>query len=1495
MPSNREITFVLKVQNDAKQGLQSVGVDFDALARRVNDLGNKQGASAQRGLTGIQAQAKAIRELVAAYRLAAVAQERLSRLQAQNRSANRVSTARARDAENATKIREAERLFALQNKQRIGEERLAAAAERTAQVRKLSQDAQTASQSRTVSAQQIAASNAQTTLALNQLRTKEAQLKVDRASLRVQQEQARLDGIIAANKAKAVAASQAQLTLQQRTAAAAAQTARQQALAAAAAARNTGGGGGGAPRGPRGGGGGIFGGFFSGFLGGRGAGLGAASAGGAIGGGGNVWGGLGTGSQTAALGLGKLRSAAIALGAALSVSKLVEYADTFKLLNARVGIVTDSVLQQRLVFEGLTRVANESRVGLQEVNTVYYGLARNNQALGLSQNQLLSITETINKSIAVSGTNAQAAAFGLIQLSQAFGTGQLRGEELNSVLEQLPALAQTISRNVRLMNGTIGVGTPGALKTLAEQGKLTIPQIIDALQRGAADLDAEFSKIPPTVSQGITTIKNGLTVFVGELDKALGFTTAVAKQFQEFGKSLASSEFRDSARDIGNSILSVAQTVYSVLEPLGSFIKDNFSAIKAALQGAIVGLGAYYIALIASGAPLTGFLASVRMASVAIVAFGRAAVINAALIVSWSRTMGVGRTAASLFGIAATSAAAGVRTLTAASMAFIRTPLGIALMAAATAAGIFYAAFNKGSDEAANSLAESRRSIQGLRTELDDLEKSRTKVAGKGGVSLLAPLTDAQQEQKAQIIQSAQETKQALAREEQEILRQIGKTRSIIDEERKKSTTSTNLNSGATYTFNTAAYRQAAQDLQTLTTNLEGTRAQIAETSALLERAGADSLDILPARSGVDPSSELQGVFDTALRGISPLAAKIRETNQELLSMRSLFKDGVVSFEAFENGTARDSNWLKQLTVDYLNLNSVADATQEKQYEVLTAIMAGAEALSKDNAISQAVRQGRVELNMLRKEAEEGVLPIERKLLEVAKQIAEEEGGRFANPEAYMGRVRAALQEQYVQQEIARLSAEITADVKERQAAIQSQVALAGANTAELRAEAEIEKRIAEARAKNARLSKEQEQSIRNIKTDLVAINNAEIAATVFTSLKDEIYKTGLEKERLDLLFSLPPDLNDSERAYIDFLFNIAEQAKISYAEVLKLMNAGKSIDLGNGRSISSQDIQEGANTVRENTTANTQGQAKIDAVKQLQDMILLEAENTASVGLGTVAAARRREQYELMKPLMDSGLTALQAQAVVAEQLATLDAQRLETARQSQGTLGMINGAKRGFQEFITEAMDTSTQFAEITKNAFSGISNAIAEWVTTGKANFKELTASILRDIATMIVKFLVLKAIMAALNFVSPGLGDTIGKMAGMASAKGNVFEAGKHVQKYARGGLVTKPTFFPMANGGLGLMGEAGAEAIMPLRRLSNGRLGVESAGGGATNNVFAPTISIVVEGGSGKDGEAREDMAKNIGDQVNKIMEAKMAEFAQRQSRNGGMLRTALEL
>jgi hypothetical protein len=123
------------------------------------------------------------------------------------------------------------------------------------------------------------------------------------------------------------------------------------------------------------------------------------------------------------------------------------------------------------------------------------------------------------------------------------------------------------------------------------------------------------------------------------------------------------------------------------------------------------------------------------------------------------------------------------------------------------------------------------------------------------------------------------------------------------------------------------------------------------------------------------------------------------------------------------------------------------------------------------------------------------------------------------------------------------------------------------------------------------------------------------------------------------------------------------------------------------------------------------------------------------------------------------------------------------------------------------------------------SGLSNAIFDFIdgtkTAGEA-FKEFAGNFLRLVADMIIQ----QTILNALQYAGWGSGGSF--------ATGGVFENG--VKKFAQGGVVTKPTLFPMANG-MGLMGEAGPEAVMPLRRGANGKLGVEASGGGGTQNIF----------------------------------------------------------
>jgi len=164
---------------------------------------------------------------------------------------------------------------------------------------------------------------------------------------------------------------------------------------------------------------------------------------------------------------------------------------------------------------------------------------------------------------------------------------------------------------------------------------------------------------------------------------------------------------------------------------------------------------------------------------------------------------------------------------------------------------------------------------------------------------------------------------------------------------------------------------------------------------------------------------------------------------------------------------------------------------------------------------------------------------------------------------------------------------------------------------------------------------------------------------------------------------------------------------------------------------------------------------------------------------------------------------------------------------------LGQALNMKESFVNLSTEiglAGEAMSGFARITSRHF-------AELLTTGKGSFKEMARSFITDfLAKVIEEIIIKKVFMMGFKLILESMGMTFGDggvfsggapMAGGEKkyAMGGVFSGGR-VTPYATGGLVTQPTLFPMRNG-YGLMGEAGPEAIMPLRRLPNGRLGVEA--------------------------------------------------------------------
>ncbi|QIF93745.1 phage tail tape measure protein [Proteus vulgaris] len=201
---------------------------------------------------------------------------------------------------------------------------------------------------------------------------------------------------------------------------------------------------------------------------------------------------------------------------ALSIHQVINYADSWTELQNRLKLVTESSVELNKATQVVYDISQKTYQSLDATAQVYQRFADNADRLGLSQQKVAELTETVSKAVAISGASAIAAQAALIQFGQALASGQLRGEELNSVMEQTPALAKAIADGM-------GVSV-GELRKKAQDGEMTIEKVIQALERAADSVDKKFATSVTTVSQGFTNLQSAMTKFIGEANQGTGAT-----------------------------------------------------------------------------------------------------------------------------------------------------------------------------------------------------------------------------------------------------------------------------------------------------------------------------------------------------------------------------------------------------------------------------------------------------------------------------------------------------------------------------------------------------------------------------------------------------------------------------------------------------------------------------------------------------------------------------------------------------------------------------------------------------------------------------------------------------------------------------------------------------------------------------------------------------------------------------------------------------------
>lgn len=220
-----------------------------------------------------------------------------------------------------------------------------------------------------------------------------------------------------------------------------------------------------------------------------------------------------------------------------SIRALGDYADAFTSLENKIKTVLKPTEDLATTTDKLLSIANDTRSSLDATVTLYSRLTRNTKELGLSQAELFEITETINKSFAVSGATVTEANAAITQLSQGLASGALRGDEFNSVAEQAPVIMEAVAAQLKV--------TRGELRAMAAEGQITSEILIKSLKNYKKTIDSDFAKSTRTISQATTGLSDNFTVLVGNLDKATGASNllvtaigAISSNMHDLNKSL---------------------------------------------------------------------------------------------------------------------------------------------------------------------------------------------------------------------------------------------------------------------------------------------------------------------------------------------------------------------------------------------------------------------------------------------------------------------------------------------------------------------------------------------------------------------------------------------------------------------------------------------------------------------------------------------------------------------------------------------------------------------------------------------------------------------------------------------------------------------------------------------------------------------------------------------------------------------------------------------
>lgn len=208
---------------------------------------------------------------------------------------------------------------------------------------------------------------------------------------------------------------------------------------------------------------------------------------------------------------------------ALTISNIAKTADGMQSLEARLNNMPQTLNNGAEAFDAVAQHANAARMSIDAYANFMLRVGNATEGTIKSQDELLEVTDTVSKALVVGGATAEEQSSALLQFAQALGSGVLQGDEFKSMAEAAPQLLNAIGKALNIPREN--------LKQFAADGKLTTQQILKALKQIGPQFDAQFKRMPLTLSQATTIMGNRWDTFIHRMNRSSGAITWIATKF----------------------------------------------------------------------------------------------------------------------------------------------------------------------------------------------------------------------------------------------------------------------------------------------------------------------------------------------------------------------------------------------------------------------------------------------------------------------------------------------------------------------------------------------------------------------------------------------------------------------------------------------------------------------------------------------------------------------------------------------------------------------------------------------------------------------------------------------------------------------------------------------------------------------------------------------------------------------------------------------------